>query len=137
MLKLLRMTHQREVILHELRLCSHHPTADDLYDRVKTRLPRISLATVYRNLEILSQAGLIKKLTIDGRQKRFDWDPTPHNHIFCMNCQRVDDITCEVPEPLVAVPEQTTGYCILGCRINFFGLCMHCQEYISNKEKGE
>ena len=50
----LRMTHQREVVLHELRRCQNHPTADELYGRIKKKLPRISLATVYRNLEILA-----------------------------------------------------------------------------------
>ena len=54
----LRMTHQREIILQELQTSREHLTADELYDRVKKRLPRISLATVYRNLEILTQVGL-------------------------------------------------------------------------------
>jgi Fe2+ or Zn2+ uptake regulation protein len=70
----LRMTHQREIILDELNRSKTHPTADELFDRIKHKLPRISLATVYRNLEILSAAGLIKKLEMSGRQKRFDWD---------------------------------------------------------------
>ncbi|MCI5132654.1 MAG: transcriptional repressor, partial [Candidatus Electrothrix sp. EH2] len=68
---ILRMTHQRELILEELGNCHNHPTADALYERIKKKLPRISLATVYRNLEILSEAGMIRKLEISGRQKRF------------------------------------------------------------------
>lgn len=131
--KTLRMTHQREIILEELNRSKVHPTADELYERIRKKLPRISLATVYRNLEILSEAGLIKKLEISGRQKRFDWDPEPHNHVFCTLCQRVDNIVT----PESRVPEiglmQEKGYHVTGCRIEFFGLCPKCQKPIEPK----
>jgi len=68
------MTNQREIILRELLASKQHLTADELYDIVKKIMPRISLATVYRNLEILSEAGLVGKLEISGRQKRFDYE---------------------------------------------------------------
>lgn len=134
----LRMTHQREIILAELQRSKTHPTADELYERIKRKLPRISLATVYRNLEILSEAGLIRKLEISGRQKRFDWDPGEHDHVFCTQCQRVDNITApgHVVPPLE--PTQEKGYRITGCRIEFFGLCPKCQQqHAINNEKGE
>jgi Fe2+ or Zn2+ uptake regulation protein len=124
----LRMTHQREIILDELNRGKTHPTADELYERIKKKLPRISLATVYRNLEILSEAGLIKKLEISGRQKRFDWDPDDHGHIFCTQCQRIDNISTPDAPPLQGKPREEKGYSITGCRIEFFGLCPKCQQ---------
>jgi len=133
----LRMTHQREIILDELHRSKTHPTADDLYEKIKKRLPRISLATVYRNLEILSGAGLIKKLEISGRQKRFDWDTEQHNHVFCTQCQRVENIPTPNTQVPYIGPAQEKGYRITGCRIEFFGLCPKCQkqrEY--NTDKG-
>jgi Fe2+ or Zn2+ uptake regulation protein len=134
----LRMTHQREIILEELHRGKIHPTADELYERIKKKLPRISLATVYRNLEILSEAGVIKKLEISGRQKRFDWDPHDHDHVFCTQCQRVDNIpTPDAPVPYVA-PTQEKGYRITGCRIEFFGLCPKCRkQQETTKKTGE
>ena len=78
-----RMTQQRKVILEELNNLKTHPTADDLYQVVKVKVPRISLGTVYRNLEILSSDGLIKKLEIGGAQKRFDGDLSDHHHVRC------------------------------------------------------
>lgn len=133
----LRMTHQREIILAELQRSKTHPTADELYERIKKKLPRVSLATVYRNLEILSEAGLIKKLEISGRQKRFDWDPGEHDHVYCIRCQRVDNIETDVPAPSVA-STQEQGYRITGCRIEFFGLCPKCLQQQKNKLlKGE
>ena len=68
----LRMTYQREIILEELKKTKTHPTADELYTTVRQRIPHISLATVYRNLETLANSGLVRKLEVIGRQKRFD-----------------------------------------------------------------
>jgi len=128
MIKTLRMTHQREIILDELNRSKVHPTADELYESIRKKLPRISLATVYRNLEILSKAGLIKKLEISGRQKRFDWDPEPHNHVFCIQCHQVDNISTPVSQVPAVGPIHDKGYRVTGCRIEFFGLCPKCQK---------
>jgi len=122
---ILRMTHQREVILDEMGKCKGHPTADALYERIKKKLPRISLATVYRNLEILSEAGIIRKLEISGRQKRFDRQLEQHHHIYCVQCHRVDNLKVETVSPDSAVE---IGYRISGCRIEFFGICPECQK---------
>ena len=122
----LRMTNQRELILQELQKSRKHLTADELYERVKKVMPRISLATVYRNLETLSEAGLIGKLEISGRQKRFDYDVSDHDHIYCVQCHRVDNIildrdTVEAPANLSA-----KGYTITGFRVEVAGLCPAC-----------
>lgn len=134
----LRMTHQREIILHELQRCKIHPTADELYDRIKKKLPRISLATVYRNLEILSETGVIQKLEISGRQKRFDWNPATHNHIHCIRCHRIDDIFLSEAPAAAIEPIEQQGYEVTGIRIEFFGLCPQCQQKTQTKQrKGE
>ncbi len=132
------MTHQREVILSELGKSRSHPTADELYERVKKKLPRISLATVYRNLEILSEAGLIRKLEVSGRQKRFDWDTRQHDHIYCVHCHRVDNIDLENKKQLNLPTRESKGYEVTGCRIEFFGLCPRCKKIKATKtRKGE
>jgi Fur family ferric uptake transcriptional regulator len=66
------MTNQRQVILEEIQKVNTHPTADEVYETVRKRLPRISLGTVYRNLEILSACGLIQKIGPLSNQMRFD-----------------------------------------------------------------
>jgi Fe2+ or Zn2+ uptake regulation protein len=130
---ILRMTHQRELILEELGNSHNHPTADALYERIKKKLPRISLATVYRNLEILSEAGMIRKLEISGRQKRFDKEIEQHDHVFCVQCRRVDDIKFDQSRLVSLEEEQCRGYKISGCRVEFYGLCPKCQA--KNKKK--
>ena len=71
-------TVQRRVIMDELRALKTHPTADELYRIVRIRLPKISLGTVYRNLSILAESGMIRRLDSAGRQTRFDADISPH-----------------------------------------------------------
>lgn len=134
-MKIWRMTHQREVILEEISKYKGHPTADMLYARVKKRLPRISLATVYRNLEILSKAGKIRKLEISGRQKRFDREVREHNHICCVQCHRIDNIHVYSKEITAAGYERATGYKISGWRVEFLGICPECQRKKAIKVK--
>lgn len=131
----LRMTNQREIILRELIKSKEHLTADELYDIVKKVMPRISLATVYRNLEILSEAGMIGKLEISGRQKRFDYDVSDHDHIYCAVCHRVDNLNIERKRLNTEELGAAAGYSITGCRLEIIGICPQCQEKENSKEK--
>lgn len=131
----LRMTNQREIILRELKKSKAHLSADELYDIVKKIMPRISLATVYRNLEILSEAGLIGKLEISGRQKRFDFDVSNHDHIYCVVCHRVDNLKIERKSVDSEQLGAGVGYSITGYRVEIIGICPECQKKEKNKEK--
>lgn len=133
----LRMTNQREIILRELRKSKQHLTADELHERVKKTMPRISLATVYRNLEILSEAGIIAKLEISGRQKRFDYDVEEHDHIYCVQCHRVDNLVIkrELLQPVRW--ESDKGYSIQGYRLEVAGICPDCQRKRTTKENAK
>lgn len=126
--QLYRMTRQRQIILEELRKVDTHPSADEVYETVRKRLPRISLGTVYRNLEILSELGEIQKLELGGDLKRFDRNSNKHYHIRCMNCGRVDDAPIA---PLNQVEDELYGatvYTIIGHRLEFEGLCPQCSK---------
>ncbi len=92
---LVRMTKQRETILNELKKLKTHPTAAELYEILRKKMPKISLGTVYRNLEILAEMGIVKKLEIAGKEKRWDGDISPHYHMRCAKCGRVFDIFLE------------------------------------------
>ena len=122
----IRMTRQRKVILEELQRMKTHPSADEVYEVVRRRLPRISLGTVYRNLEVLSELGKIQKLELGGTTKRFDWNPNKHYHIRCLQCGRVDDAPVA---PLTRIEDELYGstvYEIVGHRLEFLGLCPEC-----------
>lgn len=121
----LHTTRQRKVILEELEKTRRHPTADELFQAVRRRLPRISLGTVYRNLELMSAQGLINKLnTFDG-PARFDFNTHQHHHFFCLHCGGVTDLEVECDELKVKTPR---GYQVQGCQIEFKGLCPDCRK---------
>lgn len=123
----LRVTEQRRIILEELKKVKSHPTANEIYDMVRKRLPKISLGTVYRNLEILSEAGLIQKLELAGTQKRFDGIVENHCHVRCLGCGRVEDISVDPIPAIDAALKGQSGYKILWHRLEFIGLCPRCQ----------
>ncbi len=120
------MTHQREIILEELKRLRTHPTADELYEIVKKRLPRISLATVYRNLEQLSAAGIIQKLDFVGRQMRYDGDISKHSHIRCVECGSVADVRTNPIQGIDQAVVDACGYKVLDYHLDFLGLCPIC-----------
>lgn len=122
----LRITHQRDVILDELRRVKTHPTADELYEQVRRRLPRVSLATVYRNLEWLSEQGLAQKIEVGGRQKRFDGDISEHYHVRCQQCGRVADVEMDVLDDVQERIAACCGFTVTGHRLEFSGLCPAC-----------
>jgi len=122
-----RMTRQRKIILEELRMVKYHPTADDLYKAVRRRLPRISLGTVYRNLDLLSRAGLIQKLEVGGTQKRFDGDLEGHCHRRCVRCGKVEDVWLGDVAAISRAIKVMTDYEVISHRIEFIGFCRDCR----------
>jgi Fur family transcriptional regulator, ferric uptake regulator len=124
----MRLTTQRQIILEELAKVTSHPTANEVYDMVRKRLPRIGLGTVYRNLELMADSGVILKLEVGGTQKRFDATVDPHYHIRCSGCGRVDDIEIPVQHHINEVARTACDYEILGHHIEFSGLCKDCRK---------
>ena len=121
-----RNTRQRQVILEELQKVKTHPTASSLYAIVRRRMPKISLGTVYRNLELLNQLGMVRKLDFSGGEARYDGNVEDHDHLRCVCCMRVDD----APGPPLALKgggkEDWGGYNVLGHRLEVFGVCPKC-----------
>ena len=120
------MTRQRNVILEELRNVDTHPSADEVYEMVRKRLPRISLGTVYRNLEILSESGEIQKLELGCTLKRFDGIAKNHYHIRCIHCDRVVDAPAGFDVTVNHDLKGATDFKILGHRLEFTGICPDC-----------
>jgi len=124
----MRLTTQRQIILEELGKVTSHPTANEVYDMVRKRLPRIGLGTVYRNLELMAESGIILKLEVGGSQKRFDATTESHYHIRCSRCDKVDDIDIPVQYHINDAAGRACNYQILGHHIEFSGICADCQQ---------
>jgi Fur family ferric uptake transcriptional regulator len=123
----LRMTRQRRVLLEVLEKAGIHPTADDIYRMVRRRLPHISLGTVYRNLELLCEKGVIRRVGLGGSQRHFDRERGLHYHVRCVRCGRVDDVPIKPAVGLERAARKATGYSITGHQVEFVGLCARCK----------
>ena len=124
----LGFTKQRRVILDELRSNKSHPTADEVYEMVRRRLPNISLGTVYRNLEVLSESGLILKLDLSDTRKHFDGTRENHYHVRCVRCGRVDDVPGDPHGVIEEIASQLVDYTIVSHKLEFVGVCLHCKQ---------
>lgn len=123
---------QREEVLDQLRMHKDHPTADVIFSELRGRDPSISLATVYRNLKLLSELGEIRKLSFVSGADRFDPTVSPHYHFVCERCGRVLDLPMQVAEGLDAEAQDFVSGRVTGHDLVFRGVCGQC----SAEEKG-
>jgi len=122
-----RMTRQRQVILNVIRESSGHPTASEIYEMARKSLPRISLGTVYRNLQALSESGMVRTLKMGGSKRHFDRNISRHNHILCTCCGRVDDVGYDLNADVEKTVGRISGYEVTGHRLAFTGVCPRCK----------
>lgn len=123
---MVRMTNQRKVILEELKKHVDHPTADEIYVEIRKVLPKVSLGTVYRNLDQMSTQGTILKIEGSG-QKRFDPNPIPHPHFRCIKCGSIEDLHEKIIAPQIDEDSDFFKSRILtGFNLEYYGNCASC-----------
>ena len=121
------MTPQRDVLLRLLSQARTHPTADELFRKVRRHLPLVSHATVYRNLQELVGAGLIARLERAGGPVQYDANPDEHHHFVCTRCGRVTDIYLK--DVGYAIDRKRSGLAparIDRAELQLLGLCVGC-----------
>lgn len=119
---------KRDAILTCLRQTTAHPSAEWVYAQLKPEIPDLSLGTVYRNLALFKEQGLITSLGTVKGVERFDGNTDPHVHYICGRCGGVLDLEqIAVPEELSAQAAQCSGGEVTGCQLTFSGICMNCQ----------
>ena len=124
----MRLTHQRMEIFREIICAKDHPSAEAVYQRVKKRLPSISLDTVYRTLGTFADKGLIAKLQVAAGSGRFEPDNTPHHHLFCTKCQEITDFSWEAFENISPPAALKFWGRIDNRHVVVSGVCRRCQE---------
>lgn len=124
----IRMTRQRQVILEVLRRSPGHLTGDAIYRLARRRLPHISLGTVYRNLEVLSDAGVIQRVEMAGAPRHYDLTVKPHYHIRCLRCGKVEDVAITSLADLERQAQAATGYQVVAHQVELVGFCPQCKQ---------
>ena len=122
-----RITKQRKAIFQALEGDTTHPTADEIFQRVKQNLPSISLATVYRNLKLLADEGIILEISTPEGPNRYDPQTHRHYHFMCKRCERVDDVELPVQRTLERRLEESTRYEVHSHELIFYGICPNCR----------
>jgi len=121
----LRLTRPRRIILDVVRATDAHPTAASVYRRVRRRLPRVRLATVYRNLRMLAAGGFLAERA-DAAGMRFDGNSGPHDHFTCLACGRIYDLPARAERAARRLPART-GFEVLDHRTEYYGRCGACR----------
>ncbi len=124
----LKYSRQRECIKEYLASTKDHPTADTVYQHVRKTYPKISLSTVYRNLNLLTETNEIFKLTCGDGSDHFDANIEPHYHVVCTKCQNVYDLDIETLDQINALANKNFDGEITGHYTLFYGICSHCKK---------
>lgn len=124
-----RLTPQRIALLRLLAASNGHPSAHQLYDQMKEQFPTTSLATVYKTLNVLKEMDEVLELGFSGDDNRYDGNkPYPHPHLICIRCHKILDSEVNLDQGLIQKVAQSSGYQIVGHRLDFYGLCPECKD---------
>ena len=123
-----KATPQRLAIYDALAHTTAHPSADMLFRELQPHYPTMSIATVYKTLDILCAVGIAQELNVGEEAFRYDANVTSHPHVRCLGCGRVDDVPALDDAGILQEAGASTGYAITGQQIYLFGLCPACQK---------
>ena len=121
-----RFSYQRERIYQAVEESREHPTAEMVYQQLKLEMPRLSMGTVYRNLQQMAREGRLVEL--DGPMARFDAVTRPHTHFRCQTCGAVLDLETVPYDPALDQAAAVRGYQVTGHSLIFTGACPRCAE---------
>ncbi len=122
-----KVTPQRLAIYSALAATRAHPSAEMIYNDLQPLYPTMSLATVYKTIEILKELNLVQVLNVGEDSFRYDADTTNHPHVRCMTCGRVDDLYGIDSSDFVGQVSKQTEYALQGQQFYFYGVCPVCQ----------
>lgn len=123
----LKVTPQRLAVYHALYNTTEHPSAEMLFQKLQLNYPTMSLATVYKTIEVLKEIGLVQALNVGEDSFRYDANVEKHPHVKCMLCQCVDDIFGVDDSGFVGEVAEKTSYQLTGQQFYFYGICPTCQ----------
>lgn len=122
-----KVTPQRLAVYEVLANTTEHPSAEMIFQKLQPKYPTMSLATVYKTIEILKEIGLVQVLNAGEDSFRYDANMEEHPHVRCMLCKRVDDIFEVDAQPYIQNIAEKTAYRLTGQQFYFYGICPECQ----------
>lgn len=124
----MRQTKQKAMIMNYfVEFPDTHPTAEQVYDHLKKKNPKLGLATVYRNLNLLVAKDIIASIPLSKSGARYDAKEIEHYHLICENCGKIENIYIKQMEDIKSDIQKQTTSIILNQEILFRGICQECQ----------
>jgi Fur family peroxide stress response transcriptional regulator len=131
----LAATYQRQVIYETAMSPPGHASPETIYGRVRERIPEISLATVYKNLRIFIDSGLLRQVSLHSGSLRVESNPKPHHHLVCIRCRAIIDLQEEELEPIRFRRKPPQGFRVQRVAVDILGTCRACAEGASRPGK--
>ena len=130
----LALTHQRQVIYRALASTNEHPTPEEIYDKVRRQMPSISLGTVYKNIRIFTDAGLLNEVSLLHESLRLDANMAAHHHLVCVECKSVTDLPEQEIHPRGTIP---AGFEVQRYNVEVLGRCAKCSAKDKRRNHGK
>lgn len=121
------MTHQRQVLYEVMQRMSGHPSPEEVYARVKKKIPAISLATVYKNIHLFVESGVFRKMSMHHGSVRVEMNSEAHHHMVCSNCKAITDIGEQELGLVSKRARLPGGFLVERYAVDVIGLCPKCQ----------
>jgi Fe2+ or Zn2+ uptake regulation protein len=122
------VTHQRLVIYEALKSMHGHPSPEEVYERVKAKVPSVSLATVYKNIHLFIESGVFREVSLHHGSLRVETNAKPHHHLVCTACKSITDIDAEELGIASKARKLRGGFLVQRYAVDVLGLCANCQK---------
>jgi Fur family peroxide stress response transcriptional regulator len=120
------VTHQRQVLFEVMQSIPGHPSPEEVFERVRQRIPSISLATVYKNIHLFIASGLLREVSLHHGSLRVEMNDRPHHHMVCTRCKQIYDLDeadlGDLPEP----ERLPNGFLVERYSVDVVGVCAGC-----------
>jgi Fe2+ or Zn2+ uptake regulation protein len=125
------VTHQRQVVYQVLKSMHGHPSPEEVYARVRIRIPSISLATVYKTIHLFIESGVFHEVSLHHGSLRIETNARPHHHLVCTQCKSISDIDAEELGIGAKARKLPGGFLAQRYAVDVLGICADCQKSLS------
>ena len=123
-----KLTRQRQIVLDAVQSGDHHPTAAEIFDAARGKMPGISFATVYNSLRYLKEAGFVHEITFGNGASRYDRETDRHDHAICSRCGKLVDFDLPGTIALTRAAARASRFQAESVHLMLYGLCPECRE---------